>query len=119
MAFSIGAHFGGRFWGPKSASFCKKVRNFKKFRFWGPGSPTSILDNFDPPMAYQFFSTFGSIFNEFIRGSFCIDFGQFFTPTFSTFITRHFWIILNDIFNQILIYIFKLLFGHWIKYLLS
>jgi hypothetical protein len=44
-------------------SFCRKVRNFKKFMFLGPGSPRSIFDDFDPPMANQFLSKFGSFFN--------------------------------------------------------
>jgi hypothetical protein len=47
--------------GQISGSFCKKVLNFKKFMFWGPGPPRSIFDDFDPPVAYQFFSKFGSI----------------------------------------------------------
>jgi hypothetical protein len=62
----IGVDFGGR----KVESFCKKVLNFKKFCFWGPGSPRSIFDDFDPPMAYQFLTIFGSIFKQFIRGHF-------------------------------------------------
>jgi hypothetical protein len=41
----IGVVFGG----PKVQSFCKKVQNFKKFRFWGPGPPRSIFDHFGPP----------------------------------------------------------------------
>jgi hypothetical protein len=45
----------------KGGSFCRKLQNFKKFMFWGPGSPRSIFDDFDPPVANQFLSKFGSI----------------------------------------------------------
>jgi hypothetical protein len=50
----IGVIYGG----PKTESFCKKVRNFKKFIKMHPPDPPgqiwSILDIFDPPMACQF-----------------------------------------------------------------
>jgi hypothetical protein len=70
--------YGGR----KSESFCKKVLNFKKFMFWGPGSPRSIFDDFDPPTANQFLSNFGSIFNIFIKGHFWSNFNVFWPPVF-------------------------------------
>jgi hypothetical protein len=62
----IGVDFGVEKWG----SFCRKLQNFKKFCFGGPGSPRSIFDDFDPPMAYQFLSTFGTIFDKFITSLF-------------------------------------------------
>jgi hypothetical protein len=45
----IGPIYGVDFGGRKVRSFCKKVQNFKKFRFWGPGPPRSIFVNFGPP----------------------------------------------------------------------
>jgi hypothetical protein len=90
MTFSIGPFLGVDFGGRKWGSFCRKVQNFKKFRFGGPGSPRSIFDDFDPPVAYQILTTFGSIFVKFIRGHFWVNFRQFLTPLLSI-IKYHFF----------------------------
>jgi hypothetical protein len=82
-------------------SFCKKVTNFKKFMFWGPGPPRSIFDDFDPPTAYQLFSKFGSFFNIFIRGHFWSIFDHFYPPPFLTFITLHFDHFITPLFNHL------------------
>jgi hypothetical protein len=70
MGFPIGPFLGVENGGRKVGSFCRKLQNFKKFRFGGPGSPRSIFDDFDPPAAYQILSTFGSFFDQFILGHF-------------------------------------------------
>jgi hypothetical protein len=64
----------------KGGSFCRKVQNYLKFLFWGPGSPRSIFNDFDPPTAYHFLSNFGSIFNIFITGHFGSIFVNFGPP---------------------------------------
>jgi hypothetical protein len=69
----IGVDFGVEKWG----SFCRKVRNFKKFIFWPPGSPTSIFDHFDPPGPPLEKSIFGPLFEQILRGHFWVDFCHF------------------------------------------
>jgi hypothetical protein len=45
----------------KGGGFFRKVQNYIKFLFLGPGSPRSIFDDVGPPVANQFLSKFGSI----------------------------------------------------------
>jgi hypothetical protein len=86
MAFSIGPLFGVDFGGRKVRSFCKKVQNFKKFRFWGSGSPRSKFIDFwsfwTPPWQINFWPLLG----RFLTPRFLIIFGSF----FGQFITHHF-----------------------------
>jgi hypothetical protein len=64
------ALFGGRFWGSKVGELLQKSAKFQKIYENGvPDPPTQksrFLTIFDPPMAYQFLTHFGTIF----KGSF-------------------------------------------------
>jgi hypothetical protein len=58
MGFPIGPFMGVDFGGRKGGSFCRKLQNFKKFRFGGSGSPRSKFIDFSsfltPPMEIKF-----------------------------------------------------------------
>jgi hypothetical protein len=83
MTFSIGPFLGVENGGRKVGSFCRKLQNFKKFRFWGPGPPRSIFDDFDPRRPPPGKSIFEPLFEQFITGHFGVDFWRFLTLNFN------------------------------------
>jgi hypothetical protein len=95
----IGVVFGG----PKVWSFCKKVRNFKKFMKMAPRDPPTqnwrFLTFSTPPMAYQILTTFWAIYERHFSTPKSIIFNQFITTSIFDIFGTNFGTIFNAKFQ--------------------